>query len=173
MSIKEKIGLRLFSWRKSEAANGRVALPSAAKNAKTVCIILPANFDDFDIVRTILPDILDKLSYASLTIWVRENYRSWLIVNETSTILNYDPSEATRFGLPDSDVVRRIKSKEYDLLLDLTLNPELYVAGLAKEVRASMKIGLAHPITQEMYNLLVESNSPDNGRRLMALLNYL
>lgn len=61
MTIKERLGWKFLSWRKGESANGRVALPSAAKGARKVCVILPANFDDFDIVRVILPDILNRL----------------------------------------------------------------------------------------------------------------
>lgn len=173
MTIKERIGWKLLSWRKGEHAQGRVALPAAAKDARTVCIILPANFDDFDIVRTILPDILIRLAYAQTTIWVRDNFRSWLIINESCKIMSYDPTDATRFGLPDSDTLKHIRSAEYDLLLDLSLNPELYIAALVKEARAEMKVALAHPNTMDMYNLLVESDSQDQGRRLMALLNYL
>lgn len=173
MTIKERLGWKILSWRKGEHANGRVGLPSAAKDAKTVCIILPANFDDFDIVRTILPDILIRLAYAQTTIWVRDNYRSWLIINESCSIMSYDPSDATRLGLPDADTLKHIRSKEFDLLLDLSLNPELYIAALVKEARAEMKVALAHPNTMDLYNLLVESDSQDQGRRLMALLNYL
>lgn len=173
MTLKERIGWKLLSWRRCESASGRITLPYAAKDAKSVCIILPANFDDFDIVRTILPDILVRLAFAHTTIWVRENFRSWLIINESCDIQNYDPVDATRFGLPDSGTVRHIKSTEYDLLLDLSLNPELYVSALVKEARANTKVALAHQHTEDMYNLLVESNSEDNGRRLMTLLNYL
>ncbi|NUO18024.1 hypothetical protein HUU59_01050 [bacterium] len=173
MSIKERIGWKFLSWRKGEHAGGRITLPGAARHARKVCVLLPSNFDDFDIVRVILPEIFSRLENAQLTIWVRDNYRSWLIINESCSIMSYDPVQCTKLGLPDNAILKQIRSTEYDLLLDLSLNPELYVAALAKEVRAEMKVALAHPQTEEFYNLLVESDSEDRGRKLLALLNYL
>ncbi|MCB1060897.1 MAG: hypothetical protein KDB65_11745 [Calditrichaeota bacterium] len=173
MTIKERIGWMLLSWRKSEAANSRVSLPRVTENARKVCVVLPANFDDFDIVRTILPDILARLMHAQTTIFVRENFRSWLVINEFCVVKSFDPVHATRFGMPDEQTLKSVKSAEFDLLIDLSVSPELYVAGLVKEARAQTKIALAHPATSNLYNLLVESTSNDNGRRIMALLNYL
>ncbi len=173
MTIKERIGWKLLSWRKSDAGDRRVSLPRVTENANSACIVLPVSFDDFDLVRTILPDILVRLSHARVTIWVRENFRSWLVIDEYCNVRNYDPARATRFGIPSQDMTKQIRSAEYDLMIDLSLNPDLYVAGLAKEVRATTKVGLSHPHTQSLYNLLVESSSPDSGRRIMTLLNYL
>ncbi|MBK6909629.1 MAG: hypothetical protein IPK53_06025 [bacterium] len=173
MTIKERIGWKLLQWRKHEPPDGRISLPHAAKDARSACIILPANFDDFDVVRTILPELLIRLIDAKTTIWVRENFRSWLIINESCTVINYDPADATRFGLPDAGTLRHARAQEFDLLLDLSLTPDLYVAALVNEARATTKVALAHPNTQSLYNLLVESQSEDRGRRVLALLNYL
>jgi len=173
MTIKERIGWKLLDWRKHDPPAGRIALPHAARGARTACIVLPANFDDFDVVRTILPELLIRLIDAQVTIWVRENFRSWLIINESCTVVNYDPADATRFGLPDSGTLRHARAQEYDLLLDLSLAPDLYVAALVKEARATTKVALAHPHTLDLYNLLVESTSEDRGRRVLALLDYL
>lgn len=173
MTIREKIGWKYLNWKMRHPEGGRITLPGVTDGVKSACVILPGNFDDFDIVRTILPEVIERLSGARITIWVRDNFRSWLIIDENCTVMSYEPAEATRLGLPDDRTLSQIRAFEYDVLLDLSLNPELYVAGLVKEARAKLKIALDHPNTRELYNVLVESESGDQGKRLVALLKYL
>ncbi|MCB9366145.1 MAG: hypothetical protein H6506_02895 [Calditrichaeota bacterium] len=173
MNIREKIGWKLLSWRAKPETNGVVELPGLIRNARRVCVLLPANFDDFDLVRTFLPDVLEKLEGRQVTIWVRDNFRSWLVINELCTVSSYDPSRATRFGLPTPDTLRAAKAFEHDLLIDLSVTPELYVTALADSLRASTKIALEHRESRDLYHVLVESNSTDNARRVSALLQYL
>lgn len=173
MSLREKIGWQLLKWRTRESEHGHIQLPGLIAGAGRVAILLPANFDDFDVVRRFLPDLLDRMAEIPVTIWVRDNFRSWLVINESCTVMSYDPADSTRFGLPDGGTLCSVKAAEHDLLLDLSLAPDLYVTALAAAFRAKTKVALAHPETQRLYNLLVESNSADNAGRLSALLKYL
>ncbi|MCL4304843.1 hypothetical protein KJZ99_02940 [bacterium] len=173
MSLRERIGWKLLTWRTHANEDGQVELPGLVRKTQRACILLPANFDDFDLVRTFLPELLDRLDGRLITIWVRDNFRSWLVINEYCTVMSYDPAAATRFGLPNTQTLRALKSVEHDLLIDLSLNPELYVTALACELRARTKIALAHPCRQTLYHLLVDSRSGDHARRINALLQYL
>ncbi|MBK6766239.1 MAG: hypothetical protein IPG71_07950 [bacterium] len=173
MTFREKIGWKVLSWKIRQPHEGRVSLPGVTAGVKNACIVLPANFDDFDVVRTILPEVIERLPEARITIWVRDNFRSWLVINEQCTVMSYEPADATKLGMPDDRTRAQARANEFDLMLDLSLTPELYVAGLVKEVRAELKIALDHPSTRDMYNVLVETEAGDQGKRLVTLLKYL
>jgi hypothetical protein len=155
-------------------SNACFSISSAPTHAKNLLVVLPSNFEDFDAARHILEPLLERMKPLCATIFVRENFRSWLPNDLRARIMTYDPAQHNWLGLPKEKVTRRIGDLEANVVVDLTPGFCAFTAGLAAASGAPLRISLNHEHAAKFYNLLI---TPEAGRTLQEryelLLSYV
>jgi hypothetical protein len=140
-------------------------------SARHLVIILPPDFEDFDIARHSLDEILTRIKALETTILVRENFKSWLSAYSGKTF-SFDVGKKNWLGFPDAgtcDAAHRIGA---DVVIDLTPRFSPFTSRLAAATEAPLRISLDHEHAAAFYNLIVtpsaERTLPERYQLLLA-----
>jgi len=81
-------------------------------------------------------------------------------------------SDKTRIGLPTTDLVNRIKKYEFDLVIDLNDEEDIFSSAIANIPKADFRIGFIKENSDKFYNYQIcsEINSEKSLRNLLNSL---
>ena len=138
-------------------------VPAGGVKANHLVVILPPEFEDFDVARYAVESLADRIRPYRLTVLVRENFKSWLTGLEGARFLTYDPHRKNLLGFPAN--ASRISARKLgaDVVIDLTPRFSQYTAGLAAATNAPLRVSLEKEHAAEFFNVVVK---PRQGRSL-------
>ena len=173
--FKQRLSLELWRLRRGrEKAWPEVVWPPIAARPRTVIVLLPEDFEHFDVARRILTEAHRKMDPLLFVVCMRENYRSWIEPSPDTRQVVYGDSEKNWLGLPRARFVGYLRQYDPDLVIDLSPSYDPFLAHLAVLCGARMRLSLNYPNAALFYNLLI---SPEGEKplseRYKILVNYL
>lgn len=177
MTFRDKLRRRLCgTWWSFQhgSANGSFSIPAAGLKPRHLAVILPPEFDDFDIALRFLTPLIEHMNPAASTVIVSESYRTWVSRDLGARVLTFNTSEADWLGLPKSAVCHKIKELDTDVVIDLTPRFTPYTAAMAAISGAPLRVSLDTEHEHRFYNffLTMEEGKPI-GERYDLLLRYV
>ena len=166
MSLKEKLlkQLAILWWSlRGEKLPERFSIPTGGLQAKHLVVILPPEFEEFDVARYAFDQLVDKLKPYRCTVVVRENFRSWINPDLGAKFLTFNPTHKDLLGFPENKTKQQLLNLDADVVVDLTPQFSLFTAGLAAATRAPLRVTLAKDHANRFFNLIVH---PARGRSL-------
>ena len=166
MNLKERVLRRLavLWWSlHGEKLPGRFTIPNEGLQAQHLAVILPPDFEDFDVARYAFDQLVGKLKPYRCTVIIRENFRSWINPDIGAKFVTYDPNHKDLLGFPERKSKQELKALQADLVIDLTPRFSQYTAGLAVATRAPLRISLDKDYASRFFNLIIY---PARGRSL-------
>jgi ADP-heptose:LPS heptosyltransferase len=166
MNLKEQLLKRaaIFWWSMhGEKLPNQFTIPNGGLRANHLAVILPPEFEDFDIARYAFNQLVGKLKPYRCTAIVRENFRSWINPDVGAKFLTYDPNQKDLLGFPERKSIQQVKQLDADIVIDLTPHFSQYTAGLAAATCAPLRISLDKEHANRFFNLIIY---PARGRSL-------
>jgi hypothetical protein len=151
--------------------NSTASFSKFIQNSVKYLVILPLNDADFansfDIVKYL------KIHKKSVTLFIPE-YRVNSISNSREyKIISYDFNQINKIGLPNKQFLESLKQYEFDVLIDLERDENLFLAAIASFVKANYKVGFAKPEIENLYNFQLVNTKINSEISYRNLLNSL
>lgn len=155
-SFKEK--LALFAARKKYFSrdDSQVNFTSIISKAETYLIVLPDNAED-TLSASDIPKYF-SVHKKKVTLVGHEKILPIALESSKYGTISFNDDSATKFGLPNKELIGNIKSKKYDVVLDLNRSQNLFISVLAGSSDSLVKIGFKKEKSDEFYNLQVANN---------------
>jgi hypothetical protein len=177
MTFKERSLRRLcgFWWTfRHGKPNHKFSVPKGGLRPKHLVLILPPEFHDFDVARLVIEPLIDHMNPEQTTVFVRENFRTWLSPDLGLKLVTFDPLVKNWLGFPKPDIYRKLVEIEPDVVLDLTPGFSPYTAALSAMTGAPLRISLDIEQWNDFYNFFIQLDGTKTlAERYEILLRYV
>jgi hypothetical protein len=171
---RRRICEMVWRFKNGHSKPEKFTVTGAGLQSRHLAIILPPEFHEFDIARTIYPTIIERVKPEQTTVIVRENFRTWLTKEEGTELLCFDPTQKSWPGFPKSDLLRKVKGLDADVVVDLTPGFDPFVAALAAFTQGPLRISFDIEEQHGFYNYFIRlDHSRPLAERYDALLQYV
>ncbi|MBX3008735.1 MAG: hypothetical protein KF816_12000 [Melioribacteraceae bacterium] len=150
-----------------EALNFRDSI----KKSVTAFIILPSNDSDFHSAFQVVEYLFQN--GKAITLCIKEHKYNEIPKNDRFKYLSYHFGQINRIGLPLKSVIDRFSHQNYDLVIDLNREEDLFLLSLLCEVKSSIRLGFHREGLDGYYNFLVGIAGMDAQKTYENLIKYL
>lgn len=169
-SIKKKIARYLIK-RKFIHNSPEVSFNNFFNESIRFLIIMPASESDFnhtfDLIKYL--GILRK----SITILCHAPRVSTIPEREKYRIFSYDIRDISKLYLPTHDYLERIEKKEFDVIIDLNRDENLFCSAMSNFFKARYRVGFQKNNSDNYYNFQVQNGEINSEISYRNLLNSL
>ncbi len=157
-SIKLKIA-RIIVNKKIKNDYKKQSYTNFLKNSVSFFILMPDNEIYFHHALSII-NFFETLS-KDITVFTKDFQVNLLPIKYRNHSINFTLEDITKLNLPTNEFGNKLKEYEFDLVLDLNKEENLFYSLIANLVRAQVRIGFKKNNSDKYYNLQIE-NSEDN-----------
>ncbi|MGE5411198.1 MAG: DUF6913 domain-containing protein, partial [Clostridiales bacterium] len=108
-----------------------------------------------------------------LTLLVRDDQVSYLKLKCKLNYISVDKESFSKFGLPSEKIKDSLRSKHYNIVIDLNIQEDLFSSSLVSFSQASYRIGFNKSHSENFYNLIIRNNERISEISYRNLLNSL
>ena len=158
MGLKSFVAGTRIGWQKRQYKSSPLHFSSAIQNATNVLICLPQGLRELTLVKPYLPELGDVFAPAEM----------YLLATPGSHVANIFPRKGFRIlapgsnqrswtGLPKPGFLRTLQANKIDLIIDMNLRDNPFVA-MALLSFDCVKIGVGDHLGDPFYNLQIRTN---------------
>lgn len=155
-SLKQKIALfiakRKYFSKKSASQNFKGKITNSSK----ILIILPDNAED--ILKSLDVPSYFKNHQKEVTLLTEQKLQHVAQEEHKFVIITFDEESITRLGLPDKELSSKLSKLEFDAILDLNRNVNMFYSILANIPKSSVIVGFKKENADDFYNLQIVNN---------------
>ena len=159
MGLKSIIVSSRLGWLKRQSEPEEFVFPDAIAESKNILICLPEGLRELTLVKPFLPELVDIFAPAEMyllatpgshvaNIFPRKGYR----------ILAPGSAQRTWTGLPKASYIETLRRNKIDLLIDLNLRDNPFIASVLLNFDDCIKIGIGDHLGQPFYNLEIRTS---------------
>jgi len=143
-------------------------------DARTILVCMPYKLDAFGIAKNFVTNITADFPNASFQFVVRNDYLNLLNgIKKYGTIIVTD-KDVNMFGLPKNELIQKVFSTSYDIVIDLNDDFHLLSTYLCQKSSASLKICLDNHDRELFYNFYFRTQLHENlENKYRKLVQYL
>jgi hypothetical protein len=172
--LRRAMGLQLARFRFRKGTDSILSFTRAFSDARTVLVVMP--FDRSQLLNTVrMIDLLRKTFHEeNITFVVGQSDHELRRMMPKSQFINVLESDITSFYLPRRTALEKIRSRTYDLALDLNLDFLLPSGYICKVSNARIRIGFARAHGDAFFNFQMRPGETGTAKdvhdRLVACL---
>ena len=134
-------------------------------------IIIPSNSMEFEQSLSVLKYL--DLHKKNITIFCHEEAANLIPSKSKFKFIVYTNDEITKLNLPNSSLVRMLKKKSFDTVIDLNLSENVFACAAANIVESEYKVGFVKKNSDKYYNLQITNDKNNTEFSYKNLLNSL
>ena len=169
-SIKRKIALFLAKRRFFNKKLGAVSFNKFITNSEKFLLILPTSGADLlesvDVCKYLLTHQKDVTLFGK-----REGEKYEL--DEGLGSIVYTDEEISKLNLPRKELLEKLRSKKYDVVIDLNRHENFFLSVIANTVETKFRIGFKKGDSDKFYKFQVANNKNNSEISYRNLLNSL
>jgi hypothetical protein len=140
----------------------------------TALILPPEHPEAFKAATQLLDDLRQRFTQTQFYLLTPKALVDTLSLNEQVRIISYDPTEIGFHGLPKDTLQQAIRSRHFDMVIDLNLEFNLIATFLCRVSEAKLRICLAHPERDPFYNFQLRVTDGNRvAEKYQSLLKYI
>lgn len=170
-SIKQMIARYVVNKKIKHKEVQKQSFTGLLKNSMRFFILMPDNEIHFHHAAGIVTHF-ENLN-KDINIFTRDFRVNLLPIKHRSTSINYGTEDINKINLPSSELENKLKELEYDLVLDLNKDENLFCSLVANLVRSDVRIGFKKNNSNKFYNLLIDISEDNPEIFYKNLLNCL
>ncbi|MCB0729432.1 MAG: hypothetical protein KDC88_00245 [Ignavibacteriae bacterium] len=168
---KNRIGYYIFKKKIFKEFNSSYSFNDFIENSSSYVIIMPLNDIDFansfDIAKYF------KIHKKEVTLFLPEHRVNSENIISNYKYLSYDLTDITKFGLPSKLFIKNLNENNFDVLIDLERDNNLFLTSIASLINAKYKVGFKKPDIENLYNFQLVSTKINSEISYRNLLNSL
>jgi len=172
MGIKSFFASAQISWRKRDYHPHTISFPEAIANAGNVLVCLPVGLRELTLVKPYLPELADIFSPSEMYLLASPGSQNiaGILPRRGYRILVPAAGQSTWSGLPSGAYLRGLHNSSIDLIVDLNLTMNPFVARALLDFEDVVKIGVSNILGGPFYNLEVRTSYLRDERNIYRSL---
>jgi hypothetical protein len=180
MFDKIKFNLAHFIIRKKYLlkANPPLSFNNILSDSAKFLLIMPNNNDELAKSIVLINYLLENKKFV--TLFIHENKLNLISRNENNlmkngnlVILTFVDENRNRLNLPVNVFAKPLKSKEYDVVMDLNRSCDLFLTSIANIVKSRIKVGFEQEKTGDFYNIRIVNFRQEPAQIYANYINFL
>ncbi|MFQ5606847.1 MAG: hypothetical protein ACE5GA_02785 [Candidatus Zixiibacteriota bacterium] len=158
MGLKSVIVSSRLGWLKRQCSSAEFVFPDAISASKNVLICLPQGLRELTLVKPFLPEFVDIFAPAEM----------YLLATPGSHVANIFPRKGYRIlapgfaqcdwtGLPKASYLETVRQNRIDLIIDLNLGDNPFIASALLTLNECVRIGVGDHLGKPYYNLEIRT----------------
>ncbi len=140
----------------------------------TALILPPEQPEHFKTATRILDDLRQHFGQTQFYLLTPKALTEMVSLDEKMRIISYDLDEIGFHGLPKDSLQQAIRSRHFDMVIDLNLDFNLIATFLCRASEAKLRICFVHPSRDPFYNFQMRAiNSNTFEQKYQSLVNYI
>ncbi|WP_337864887.1 hypothetical protein [Ignavibacterium sp.] len=169
--IKKKTAELIVAVKLKHKTQSEMTFSSALKKSFSFLILLPQNDKDYRESFQIL-NYLESQG-KTLTILTNDFRVSLLPEKYRNKAIGFAVSEVSKLNLPSHKLIERIRNKNFDVVIDLNKEENLFYSYIANIVKSRIRIGFKKRKAESFYNFLVDGSDNDSAKSYINFLNCI
>ena len=169
--LKEKAAKFVVRLKLRKSNFSQQTFSEILNKAVTFLILMPEDEGDFKHAVDVI-DFLVQLK-KEVTILTYDYRVSLLPLKLRSKTIEHGIKDLNNIDLPNKNLIHRLDRKNFDAILDLNRNEQLFYSYVAVMVDAKIRIGFKNNIADRVYNLQIANNETNPKISYKNLLNCL
>lgn len=165
------MGFYLFEKRLFKKVNNSLPFNNFIEKSNSVILVLPLNESDFansfDIAKYF------KIHKKEVTLFIPEHKVNTREISRNFQYISYDFNDVTKLGLPSKQFISKLSDKEFDVLIDLERDENLFLLAISSLINAKFKVGFKKSSIEELYNFQLINTKINSEISYRNLLNSL
>lgn len=166
--LKEKIANYVIEKRLKNNVTPSHSFSNLLEKTFTFLVIMPEDENDFQTGMQVLKYLDERGKH--LTVFSYNFRRSLINQKYRPATIEYGLIDRTRLGLPSASVVNELEKKEFNAVIDLNRNENIYCSFAANLVKSPIRIGFRKKDSDKFYNVQI-SDKEDNSE--ISYKNFL
>ncbi len=150
-NVKKKIGRYLLNKKYCKTDQLVINYNNTLVKSSDIFVIMPRDDQDFYHSLDLIKYLLNQ--GKRITLFLPEFKYSLIPEKDKYKFVSYHPQQTTRFFLPDKTLESLLKIKEFDIVIDLNRNEDLFYSAAANIVKSKVRIGFSRQFSESYYNL--------------------
>lgn len=168
---KTKIGFYLFKKKMFKKFDSSYSFKNFIEKSSNYLIILPLNDQDFinsfDIAKYF------KIHKKAVTLFLPEHKVNSIEITSNYDYVSYDFNDISKFGLPTKKFIDKLNEHQFDVLIDLERENNLFLTAVTSLFSAKYKVGFKKPELENLYNFQLANTKINSEISYRNLLNSL
>jgi ADP-heptose:LPS heptosyltransferase len=140
----------------------------------TALILPPDNPEHFKIATRILDGLRQNFAQTHFYLLTPKACSEFVALDERVRLISYDLDQIGFHGLPKDQLQQAIRSRHFDMVIDLNLEFNLIATFLCRASEAKLRICFVHPSRDPFYNFQMRAiDSSPLEQKYQSLVNYL
>jgi len=169
--IKDKIALFIAKHRFARKQNVIQSFQKCFSNANEIFIILPTSAINYSSA------VVDVIQFVisqkkRITFIYKIEFKNYLPTGYRHIAIEFSELDKTKLGLPSKEIINKINKLNFDLVIDLNLEEDIFATSVANIPQSDFRIGFVKNNSDIFYNyqLTKEINSEKSYRNLLNSL---
>lgn len=168
---KNKIGYYLFKKKLFKEIDNSQSFNNFIENSNSVILVLPLNESDFansfDVAKYF------KIHKKEVTVFIPEFKVNSMDITRNFQYISYDLNDVNKLGLPSKQLIDKLSEKEFDVLVDLEREDNLFLLSVSSQIKAKFKVGFRKVSVDNLYNFQLVNTKINSEISYRNLLNSL
>lgn len=134
-------------------------------------VIMPEDSHDFENCLSILKFF--DTNKKNVTVFIPEKNKNLVPGSAKFKFVTYNESDLTKLGIPNHVFVKRLRKKDFDLVIDLNLNDNILASAVTNIVSSNFRVGFVKTDSDKYYNLQFNKEQNNSEISYKNLLNSL
>ncbi len=169
--IKRKIGHFVVKRKYLHKNIEQLAYNNVISSAKDFFFIMPSFDKDFYHTLEILKYYLNQKKV--ITLFLPEHKYNLVPDKEKFKFISFLPHQVSKFYLPEKNLVARLNTKEFDVVIDLNRSEDIFFSAISNIVKSKIRISFVKELSESYYNLQIVDKQGDSDASYKSFLNYL
>lgn len=140
-------------------------------NSRDFFVIMPKDDTDFSNGLELIKYLL--INNKNVTLFLPEHKYNLIPEKEKFRYISYHEDQKSRLNLPVKTLVQRLKSKEFEVVVDLNRNEDVYFSSISNIVSSRFRIGFNKERSENYYNLQIVNSAGDSELIYRNFVNFL
>lgn len=168
---KNRIGYYIFKKKIKKDFKSNSSFTDFIENAVDYILILPLNDLDysnsFDVAKYF------KIHKKNVTLFIPEHKKNSVTISHNYNILDYSLNDISKLGLPNKNFINKLNKHNFDVLIDLERDENLFLAAVTSLISAKYKVGFKKEEVDNLYNFQLVNSKINSEISYRNLLNSL
>ncbi|MFH0736038.1 MAG: hypothetical protein V1773_16410 [bacterium] len=171
MIEKIKLLIGRYILHKKLKKNEQIIFNKFFTNADDYFIILPEDDESFKHSFVIIKYLFEHKK--NITLFVIDYRKSLILDSKKYHIVTFENENKNIFNLPKQEILEKIEQNQYDLLIDLNRNNNIFYSAITLSVKAKYRVGFTKEYADLYYNFLIANDERNSELSYKNLLNSL
>lgn len=169
--VKNKMGYLVFKKKLYKQYKSSCSFNDFVENSSNCVIILPLN--DIDFANSFDVSKYFRIHKKEVTLFVPEHKVNTFDITSHYKYISYSFNDISKLGLPTKKFIEKLNNYEFDILIDLERENNLFLAAVTSLIKADYKIGFNKSGIENLYNFQLVNTKNNSEISYRNLLNSL